>query len=82
MEDVVYLMPEVLEARVIGVPDQVLGQAIRAEIVLKDGQQLSVQHVKAHCHKHLEDFKVPHHVEFVASLPKTQGGKIKRSTGS
>ncbi len=82
VEDVVYQMPEVLEVRVIGVPDQVLGQAIRAEIVLKDGQQLSVQHVKAHCHKHLEDFKVPHQVEFVASLPKTQGGKIKRSTES
>jgi acyl-CoA synthetase (AMP-forming)/AMP-acid ligase II len=79
VEDVVYLMPEVLEARVIGVPDQVLGQAIRAEIVLKDGQQLSVQHVKAHCRKHLEDFKVPHQVLFVGSLPKTQGGKIKRS---
>jgi long-chain acyl-CoA synthetase len=82
VEDVVYLMPEVLEARVIGVPDQVLGQAIRAELVLKDGQQLTVQQVKAHCRKHLEDFKVPHQVEFVASLPKTQGGKIKRSSGT
>ncbi len=82
VEDAIYLMPEVLEARVIGVPDQVFGQAIRAEIVLKEGQQLAVPQVKAHCRKHLEDFKVPHQVEFVASLPKTQGGKIKRSTGS
>ncbi len=82
VEDVVYLMPEVLEARVIGVPDQVLGQAIRAEIVLKDGQQLSIQQVKGHCRKHLEDFKVPHQVEFVVGLPKTQGGKIKRSSGT
>ena len=82
VEEAIYLMPEVLEARVIGVPDQVFGQAIRAEIVLKEDQQLTAPQVKAHCRKHLEDFKVPHQVEFVAGLPKTQGGKIKRSTGS
>lgn len=81
VEDVVYLLPEVLEVRVIGVPDLVFGQAIRAEIVLKEGERRTVQEVKAHCRKHLEDFKVPHQVEFVGSLPKTQGGKIKRSSG-
>jgi long-chain acyl-CoA synthetase len=79
VENAIYGLPAVLEVRVIGVPDQVLGQAVRAEIVLKDGQQLSAMQVKQHCREHLEDFKVPHQVEFVASLPKTQGGKIKRS---
>jgi long-chain acyl-CoA synthetase len=79
VENAIYGLPAVLESRVIGVPDQVLGQAIRAEIVLKEGQELSAMQVKQHCREHLEDFKVPHQVEFVASLPKTQGGKIKRS---
>jgi long-chain acyl-CoA synthetase len=80
VEDVIYLLAPVLEARVVGVPDQVLGQAIRAEIVLKEGMTLTVPQVKQHCREHLEDFKVPHQVEFVTSLPKTQGGKIKRSS--
>jgi acyl-CoA synthetase (AMP-forming)/AMP-acid ligase II len=78
VEDVIYTLEAVNEARVIGVPDPVLGQAIKAEIVLKEGRELSVQEVKAHCRRFLEDFKVPQSVEFVGSLPKTQGGKIKR----
>ncbi len=80
VEDVIYTIEAVNEVRVIGVPDPILGQAIRAEIVLKEGRELPVQEVKAHCRRFLEDFKVPHSVEFVASLPKTQGGKIKRTT--
>jgi long-chain acyl-CoA synthetase len=78
VEDVIYTLDAVNEARVIGVPDPVLGQAIKAEIVLKEGRSLTVQEVKAHCRRFLEDFKVPQAVEFVGSLPKTQGGKIKR----
>jgi long-chain acyl-CoA synthetase len=79
VEDVIYTIDAVNEVRVIGVPDTILGQAIRAEIVLKDARTLTVQEVKAHCRQFLEDFKIPHAVEFVSSLPKTQGGKIKRS---
>lgn len=79
VEDLIYTLDAVLEVRVIGVPDAILGQAIRAEIVLKEGRTVTPQEVKAHCRRHLEDFKVPHAVEFVPSLPKTQGGKIKRS---
>ena len=79
VEDVIYTIDAVNEVRVIGVPDPILGQAIRAEIVLKEGRTLTPQEVKAHCRRVLEDFKVPQAVEFVSSLPKTQGGKIKRS---
>lgn len=79
VEDVIYTIDAVNEVRVIGVPDTILGQAIRAEIVLKEGRTLTAQEVKAHCRRFLEDFKVPGSVEFVGSLPKTQGGKIKRS---
>lgn len=79
VEDVIYTLEPVQEVRVIGVPDAVLGQAIKAEIVLKEGKTLELQEVKAHCRRFLEDFKVPQAVEFVATLPKTQGGKIKRT---
>jgi len=78
IENTLYLMDEVLETRVIGVPDALLGQAIRAEIVLKKGMALTELQVKAHCQKKLEDFQIPHQIVFVPSLPKSAGGKIRR----
>ena len=80
VEDVLYTIPEVLETRVIAVPDEILGQAVRAEIVLKEGYTLDERWVKGYCQQHLEDFKVPKYVAFVQSLPKTAGGKIRRAT--
>jgi long-chain acyl-CoA synthetase len=81
VENIIYLCEEVLEVRVIGVPDTLLGQAVKAEIVLKKGAELTSDQVKAQCKNHLEDFQVPHIVEFVQALPKTTGGKIKRISG-
>jgi acyl-coenzyme A synthetase/AMP-(fatty) acid ligase len=78
VEDVIYTLPEVLEVRVIAVPDDILGQAVKAEIVLKEGKTLQERFVKAHCQKHLEDYKIPKFIEFVTILPKTSGGKIRR----
>ena len=78
VEDVIYTLEEVLETRVIAVPDEILGQAVKAEIVLKDGKSLTERKVKAHCQQHLQDFKIPKFVDFVTSLPKTSGGKIRR----
>ena len=79
IEDVIYRIPGVAETRVVGVPHELLGQAIRAEIVLQRGQTLTAQEVKAYCKEKLEEFKIPHVVAFVDSLPKTDGGKIKRT---
>jgi acyl-coenzyme A synthetase/AMP-(fatty) acid ligase len=79
VENVLYTLDPVFECRVIGVPDPILGQAIRAEIVLKEGQSLTERQVKAYCKDHLEDFKIPAIVAFVSALPKTAGGKIKRT---
>jgi acyl-coenzyme A synthetase/AMP-(fatty) acid ligase len=78
VEDVIYLLDPVHEVRVIGAPDPIVGQAVKAEIVLKEGRTLTEREVKAYCQQHLEDYKVPKIVAFVASLPKTAGGKIKR----
>jgi long-chain acyl-CoA synthetase len=78
VEDVLYNMEEVLEVRVLGVPDPVLGFAVKAEIVVKEGHILSAQQVKAYCRRHLEDFKVPQLIEFVGAIPRTQAGKITR----
>jgi amino acid adenylation domain-containing protein len=79
VENVLYALPGVREAAVIGVPDPVLGMALKAVIAPVEEGALSDKEVIAHCAKHLEDFMVPRLVEFRKELPKTDTGKIRRS---
>ena len=78
IEQLLFALDGVVEVRVIGVPDAVLGQAIRAEIVPADGAQLSEFEVRRYLRPLLEDFKQPQVVAFVESLPKSSSGKIRR----
>jgi long-chain acyl-CoA synthetase len=76
VESMLYELPDVVEAAVVGVPDELLGEAIKAFVVLKEGSKLTDRDIETHCRKHLEDFMVPKYVEFRKSLPKTSSGKI------
>jgi long-chain acyl-CoA synthetase len=78
VENVLHVLPGVAEAAVFGVDDEVLGQAVRAVVVLKPGCELARQDVLRHCAAHLEDFAVPQSVEFRTSLPKGPNGKIDK----
>ena len=78
VENVLYDHPEVAEAAVIGIPDEILGQAIKAVVARKDGSELTERDVLRHCADRLEDFMVPQSVEFRSTLPKTGNGKINK----
>jgi long-chain acyl-CoA synthetase len=78
VEGVLYTHPAVMEAAVIGVPDQYRGESVKACIVLKAGANASVEELREHCERELAEFKVPRFIEIRDSLPKTAVGKILR----
>lgn len=69
--------PGVLEAAVIGTPDPATGEAVTAYVVRRD-PALDAAALRQHCKAHLTPYKVPRHVEFRDSLPKSTVGKILR----
>ncbi|ASR44358.1 long-chain-fatty-acid--CoA ligase [Xanthomonas citri pv. mangiferaeindicae] len=77
IEDVIAMMPGVLEVAAIGVPDERSGEVVKVVIVRKD-PSLTADQVKAHAREHLTGYKHPRIVEFRSELPKTNVGKILR----
>jgi long-chain acyl-CoA synthetase len=77
IEQVVAMMPGVLEVAAIGVPDEHSGEVPKLFIVKKD-PGLTEADVLKHCHEQLTGYKRPKYVEFRADLPKTNVGKILR----
>jgi len=77
VEDVVAMIPGVLECAVVGVPDEKTGEAVKLVIVKKD-PNLTEQQVRDFCHANLTGYKRPKVIEFRTDLPKTPVGKILR----
>jgi long-chain acyl-CoA synthetase len=77
VEDVIAMMPGVLEVAAVGVPDEKSGEAVKVIIVRKDPSLTEAQ-VKAHASENLTGYKHPKYVEFRTELPKTNVGKILR----
>jgi long-chain acyl-CoA synthetase len=63
---------------VIGVPDDMLGEAVKGFVVLCEGSELCEKDILAHCGDCLEDFMVPKEIEIRDSLPMTSSGKITK----
>ncbi len=78
VEDVLTQHPQVLEAAVIGLPDEQTGETVKAFIVPKTDQPVDLEALKAHCKKSLVNYKIPKHFEIRAQLPKSNVGKILR----
>jgi amino acid adenylation domain-containing protein len=79
VESTILAIAGVREAAVIGVPDEVLGSAIKAFVVLEPGVVLDASAIQRECRARLESFKVPTYVELRPALPKSSNGKIQKS---
>ncbi len=77
IEDVVAMMPGVLEVAAVGVPDEKSGEAVKIVVVKKD-PALTADEIKAFCKENLTGYKLPKVIEFRTELPKTNVGKILR----
>lgn len=78
IEDILFEIPEVVEAAVIGVPDDILGEAIKAFVVIvKDSNKLiDKDYIVNYCRKKLPSYKIPRYLEFIQELPKSSSNKV------
>ncbi len=78
VEETLKQHPDVFDAAVVGVPDPVRDQAIKAYVILKDGAPCTADELTAWCAARLSKFKVPERVEFRDAFPRTSVGKIQK----
>lgn len=76
IEEVLYGHPAVLEAAVVGIPDEVRGEEVKAYVSLKDGNEVTPEEVMAYCRERMARYKCPSVVQILPQLPKGPTGKI------
>ncbi|MFS0688629.1 long-chain fatty acid--CoA ligase [Sporosarcina sp. 179-K 8C2 HS] len=80
VEEVLYQIPGLFEAAVVGVPDEVLGEVPKAYVVAKEGATLTEADVISHCSSNLAKYKIPVEIEFLDELPRNASGKVLKHT--
>lgn len=78
VEEVLYMHPKVMEACVVGIPNQLRGELVKAYIVLKPGEEATVDEIRSFCKEYLVLYKIPKSIEFRKEIPKSQVGKMLR----
>ena len=78
VENALYSHPKVADVAVIGVPDAKWGEAVKACVVVKAGEELGEAELIAHARERIAGYKCPKSIDFVAALPRNPSGKILR----
>jgi len=76
IEEFIYTCPKVRDVQVIGVPDEQYGEEIMACIILKKGEEMTVEEMREYIASHMARHKVPRYIDFVESFPMNAAGKI------
>lgn len=76
VEEVLYRHPAVVEAAVVGVPDERWGESVKAVVVCRAGMEVTEEELMSFCQENLAGYKKPKTVDFVSELPKSANGKI------
>jgi len=76
VESVIFSHPAVADVAVIGAPDDVWGEAVKAVVVIKNGSEVTGEEIIAFARERIAHYKAPRSVEFVAVLPRNPSGKI------
>jgi long-chain acyl-CoA synthetase len=78
IEEVISAHPSVAEVGVVGVPDKMKGETVKAFVVFRPGMTATEAELKTFCRERLAPYKVPSELEVVTELPKSQVGKVLR----
>lgn len=79
VESVIAKLKGVIDVAVIGVPEPIMGERVKAVVVLEKGSEVTEEEIRTYCQKRLAEYKVPRLVEFRDSLPRNSTGKILKS---
>lgn len=80
VEEVLYQIPQILEAAVVGVPHEIYGEVPKAFVVLKKGESITEEEILTYCETQLAKYKLPFEVEFLYELPRNASGKVLKHT--
>ncbi|MDN7243283.1 AMP-binding protein [Planococcus sp. N028] len=78
IEEFLYSHPAIQDVQVVGVPDPKYGEELMAWIILKEGQSLDAEELRAYCNGKISRHKIPRYIEFTKEYPMTASGKIQK----